>query len=299
MDMAHALVAVFVDIDHGVQQSVDAAVVARLDGHHRHAQHATQILVVEGGSAGLQLVVHVERHDHTRVYVDQFGGQVKIAFQIRGDHGVYHHIGNARSQMMTHVTLLGRVGREGVGAGQVGDLEAVAAVDAAADLGADGHAAVIAHVFVTARDGVEQRGFAAVGVAYQRHRDGSRAACHHFVDARATFCTGLRSSECVVPFRFPAGAVMMVMLVMMAAMSAFEVFGGLAVGEHLDHVGFAAAQRNVVAHDLVFDRVFQGRIQKHFDPLSADESHLHDAAAEASVAHHLDDRPRFAGFKFG
>ena len=67
MDMAHTLVAVLIDIDHGVQQGVDAAVVARLDGHHRHAQHAAQILVVEGGSAGLQLVVHVERHDHTRV----------------------------------------------------------------------------------------------------------------------------------------------------------------------------------------------------------------------------------------
>ena len=297
MNMAHTLVAVLVDIDHGVQQGVDAAVVARLDGHHRHTEHAAQILVVEGGSAGLQLVVHVERHDHTRVYVDQFGSQVKIAFQIRGDHGVYHHIGDARSQMMTHVTLLGRIGRESVGAGQVGDLEAVAAVDAAADLGADGHAAVIADVLVTARDGVEQRGFTAVGVAHQRYRDGPRAACHHFVDARAASCVGFRfrGPELLVLFRFSDGLVAMTTLISAAC----EVFVGLTVGEHLDHVGLAAPQRNVVAHDLVFDRVFQGRIQKHFDPLSADESHLHDAAAEASVAHHLDDRPRFAGFKFG
>lgn len=165
--------------------------------------------------------------------------------------------------------------------GQVGDLEAVAAVDAAADLGADGHATVIADVLVTAEMALNSEVLPLLGLPTSATVMVRVRPCHHFVDARATFCTGLRSSECVVPFRFPAGAVMMVMLVMMAAMSAFEVFGGLAVGEHLDHVGLAAPQRNVIAHDLVFDRVFQGRIQKHFDLLSADESHLHDAAAEA------------------
>ena len=91
---------------------------------------------------------------------------------------------------------------------------------------------------------------------------------------------------------------MMVMFVVVM-MPACEVFAGFAVGEHLDHIGLAAPQRDVVAHDLIFDRVLQGGIQDHLDPLSADESHFHDAAAEATVSHHLDDRPRFAGFKFG
>ena len=97
-----------------------------------------------------------------------------------------------------------------------------------------------------------------------------------------------------------AAAVAVIVVVVMVVMpAACEVFAGLVVGEHLDHVGLTAPQRNVVTHDLVFDGVFQGRVQDHFDPLAADESHLHDAAAETSVPHHLDDRPRFAGFKFG
>ena len=147
---------------------------------------------------------------------------------------------------MAHITLLGRVGREGVGAGQVGDLEPVAAVDAVADLGPDGHAAVVAHMLVAARDGVEQRGFTAVGVAHQRHRDGPRAVRHHLVDARAAPCAGFRGPEHLVLPRFPDGAVVMVVMMFVVVMvvmpAACEVFAGLAVGEHLDHVGLTAPQ---------------------------------------------------------
>ena len=73
MDVAHALVAVLENVDHRVQQSLYAAVVARLYGNHRHAQHAAQTVVIEFRAAVLQLVEHVERHDHARVYINQFG----------------------------------------------------------------------------------------------------------------------------------------------------------------------------------------------------------------------------------
>lgn len=82
-------------------------------------------------------------------------------------------------------------------------------------------------------------------------------------------------------------------------MSSGKVFVHFAVGEYDDHVGLGTAQRDVVAHDFIFDRVFQGGVEQYFDPLPADESHLHDAPAEASVARHLEDRGRLAGFKFG
>ena len=78
-----------------------------------------------------------------------------------------------------------------------------------------------------------------------------------------------------------------------------EVLPGFVVGEHDDHIGLAAPQRDVVAHDFIFDRVYQGCVEQYFDPLPANESHLHDAPAEASVARHLEDRGRLAGFKFG
>ena len=82
-------------------------------------------------------------------------------------------------------------------------------------------------------------------------------------------------------------------------MSSGKVFVHFAVGEYDDHVGLGTAQRDVVAHDFILDRVLQGGVQNHFDPLSADKTHLHDAAAKASVAHHFDNRRRFAGLQFG
>ena len=208
--------------------------------------------------------------------------------------------------MVTHITLLGRVGREGVGSGQVGDLETVAVVGAVADLGPDGHAAVIAHMLVAARYGVEKRGLAAVGVAHQRDGDGAGVARHDLVDARAARLVGFRRAELLRPdfrgrsLRRGASALPGVCVAVMAVVFApREVLPGFVVGEHDDHIGLAAPQRNVVAHDLVFDGVFQRGVENHFDPLSADKTHLHDAAAKASVAHHFDNRRRFAGLQFG
>ena len=208
--------------------------------------------------------------------------------------------------MAADVTLLGGIGRKGVGARQVGHLEAVAAVVAVPALGADGHAAVIAHVFMAARYGVEKRGLAAVGVAHQRDGDGAGVARHDLVDACAARLVGFRRAELLRPdfrgrsLRRGASALPGVCVVLMAvALAPREVLPGFVVGEHDDHIGLAAPQRDVVAHDFILDRVLQGGVQNHFDPLSADKTHLHDAAAKASVAHHFDNRRRFAGLQFG
>ena len=40
-------------------------------------------------------------------------------------------------------------------------------------------------------------------------------------------------------------------------------------------------------------------VELRLDPLPADEPHLHDTSAEASVTRYLEDRGRLAGFKFG
>lgn len=175
MDMAHAGIPIFVDGDHRVEQCLQTPPRLGHDGHHRHAEHCAQMLVIEYGAARFEFVVHVERHDHLGVDVDQFGGKIEITFEIRGHYGVDDHVGRVVHQMAAHVQLFGRIGREGVGAGQIGDDEPVSSVTIFAALGVDGHPAVIAYMFVAARNGVEQRGLAAVGIADQRDVD--RAGC--------------------------------------------------------------------------------------------------------------------------
>ena len=136
--------------------------------------------------------------------------------------------------MAAHVTLFGRVGRKGVGARQVGHFETVAAVAAVPDLGADRHAAVIADVFVTARNGVEKRGLAAVGVAHQCHADRAAVTVDDFVDRRAAVIRTGRLGRRVFRFRgLSVGAASavpaVVFVVVMARAAPGEVFAGFAV----------------------------------------------------------------------
>ena len=70
--------------------------------------------------------------------------------------------------------------------------------------------------------------------------------------------------------------------------------GHLVWGNHLDHVGLAVAQRHLVAHDAVFYRVVQGRVEQYLHFLALDKSHLDDTLAKAAMAHHLDDNALFA-----
>ena len=122
-------------------------------------------------------------------------------------------------------------------------------------------------------------------------------ARHDLVDARVARLVGFRRAELLRPdfrgrsLRRGASALPGVCVVLMAvALAPREVLPGFVL---------AAPQRDVVAHDFILDRVLQGGVQNHFDPLSADKTHLHDAAAKASVAHHFDNRRRFAGLQFG
>lgn len=155
VDMADAVVLVFIDGDHGVQQRFDAPARLGHNRNHRHAQHASQTVVIEACAAQEQFVVHVERHDHAGVDVDELGSQVKVAFEVGCDHGIDDHVGRLLDQVSANVKLLGGVGCKGIGARQVGDLEFVTPVGVVAPLGIDGHPAVIAHVLVAARYGVE------------------------------------------------------------------------------------------------------------------------------------------------
>ena len=297
MDVADALVAVFEDVDHRIEQIVDSLVVAGLDRDHRHTHHASQAVVVQPGAAGLQFVEHVQRHDHPGVDIDQFGREVEVSLDVRGDDGVDHHVGGPRSEVVAHVTLLGGVGREGIGPGQVRDFEAVAAVEAVAALGPDRHAAVVADMLVPARNGVEERGFAAVGVSDQRHGDRAALPGEDLLDRRTLLLSGggfLRGQrEAFGLLRRSCGSLPD------AFGPACEVLVGLGIGEHLDHFGLAAAQRDVIAHDPVFDGVLERRVENHLDTLSADEPHLHDAAPEPAVSHDLDDCGGLAALEFG
>ena len=166
--------------------------------------------------------------------------------------------------------FLGRIDTQGVCAGQVDDVDAVALVADAALLGADGDAGVVADVLVGAADHVEQGGLAAVGIAEQGHVDDLLA-------------------------------VVVSMILRMVDGDDMDVRNGVHVGFALygdfDEVGFGAAQRDLVAHDGVLDGVVERGVEHDVDYAPLDEAHLHDALAEGAMAKYLDDHALLAGLQ--
>ena len=77
---------------------------------------------------------------------------------------------------------------------------------------------------------------------------------------------------------------------------AYQAFG-LFVGDNYDHVSFAAAQRNLVVHDFVNDRVAQRGIENHFDFFAAYEPHFHNSATESAMSEYFENRGRLACFQ--
>ena len=71
----------------------------------------------------------------------------------------------------------------------------------------------------------------------------------------------------------------------------------LSLGNHLDHLGLAAAQRDLIAHNFIFDRITQGSIENHLDTLAAHESHLHNPATESTISQHFEYDGRLSGLQ--
>ncbi len=111
VDMAYTVVLVFVYGDDRIEQFVDAFVVACLDRHHRHAHHPSQVVVIKPGVAFAQFVEHVQRHDHAGVNVDEFGRQIKVAFEVRRYDRVDDDIGRLFGDVAAYETFFGCVGR--------------------------------------------------------------------------------------------------------------------------------------------------------------------------------------------
>ena len=137
--------------------------------HHGHPQTAGQPLQLHPHTLALRLVQEVDAHHGAGLELQGLEYQIQVALQAGG---VAHHHRPVRAAEAKEVPghlLLGGVGHEGVGAGEVHQHIAPAAPLTAA-LGA-GHclARPVAGVLAQAGKGVEHGGLAHVGIARQGH----------------------------------------------------------------------------------------------------------------------------------
>ena len=93
--------------------------LARLEhgGHHRHTEQLAEFLIVDGIAPFLKFVIHVERTNHTRVHVDELGGEIEIALEVAGIEHVEYDIRCLVDNLSAYIHLLGRICREGICSG--------------------------------------------------------------------------------------------------------------------------------------------------------------------------------------
>ena len=142
----------------------------------------------------------------------------------------------------------------------------------------DRHAGIVAHVLVRAGRDIEQGGLAAVRVAHQGDAD----------DAVPLF----RQMREGLVQALPLGHVLGQALQMLVA---DEGLAGLRLIHHIDLIGLLAAEGNLIADDLIFNRVLERRVQDHGHFLPLDEAHFDEPFPEGSVSVDLRDDRLFPG----
>ena len=153
-----------------VHERVEAAALARRDGHDGDAQHLGQAVQVYLHAALFDDVHHVQRHDHGLAQLEELQSEVEAALERAGVHDVYHDVDLVREDEAARDGLLHRVAGERVGARQVDEVDVRAVeIEPPLDL-LDRDARPVGHLEVRAGVGVEEGGLAAVGVADKAYR---------------------------------------------------------------------------------------------------------------------------------
>ena len=100
-----------IHLNHLMEEFLHTATRGEHRGLHGHTKEARQGIEVDVVASLLRLVKHIEGHHHTNVHIDELGGQVEIALEVRSVDHINHHIGGLLNQLLANIQFLGRIGR--------------------------------------------------------------------------------------------------------------------------------------------------------------------------------------------
>ena len=122
---------------------------------------------VHGDIEALGHIHHVEVEDEGNLHLQELERQVQAALEVGGVHDVDDRRQGLLQEHVAGDALLGRVGCQAVGSGEVDDLHGLAVALVPAHHLIDGHAGIVGHKLPCARQAVEDGRFAAVWLARQ------------------------------------------------------------------------------------------------------------------------------------
>ena len=149
-----------------LHQLGNALVFGGGDWHHRNAEQLFHKVDTNGAVVVFHLIHHVQRQHHRHVEFHQLHGEVEVALDVSGIDNVDDSRRFLLENKVARHHLLAGVRRQRIYARQVGD-QSVGMTFYCAALSLYCHAGEISHVLVRAGELIEQRGFAAVLIAYK------------------------------------------------------------------------------------------------------------------------------------
>ncbi len=130
-------------------QCIQPLFLVRLDGHDRNAELPAQTLHINADALRRGHIDHVQRHDDRHAQLESLRRQIQIAFEVAGiddgddDIRPSFALLSAQNDIDSH-HLIGTARRKTVGAGQIDQLERLAAAAHLPFFGFDGDAGIIA-----------------------------------------------------------------------------------------------------------------------------------------------------------
>ena len=100
-------------------------------------------------------------------------GEEEIALQIVHIKHIEHHVDVAFAEFAHHIGFFGRIGAERISAGEVDKSDGATVVGDFSHHARHRDAGIVACALVSTRECIEYRGFSAVGIANQSHRNGA------------------------------------------------------------------------------------------------------------------------------
>ena len=159
------------DAVRGVEQSVDADPRAGRAGHHRDAELPLEPCRVDRNPVAPGLVHQVDVDHHPVGDVEDLQHEVQVALEPRRVDHRHRHVGPSEQDELAGHLFVRAAGLQGVGARQVDDLHARAAVREGPFGPHDGLAGPVAGVLPESGQGVEDGTLADVGVAGEGDED--------------------------------------------------------------------------------------------------------------------------------
>ena len=280
MDMScDVRIAVLINLHDRIEKSGQSVARTAYRRHDRHTEKITQLLDIQLITLCLKLVIHIQGHHHTKVHIDQLGGKVEIALKVGCIHDIDDYVRHLLDEILTDIKLFRTIGGEGVRARQIDQQELIASVLECTFLRIDGNSAVIAHMLMTSRGHIEERGLSAVRVTHER-------------DPYDLSALGGKGRH--LPFE-----VGLISLESRQRLYRREQLLRFILAYDLDLRRLLTTKRNLVTDYLIFNGIPERGVQDHLDLVALHKPHFYYSLSEASVAIHLDDHRALPRLQFG